>query len=225
MSPLLRRAFKPVYLVYYRLLYGRRFPGGAALARRVHAFELATARGDAPLEKDRWEAQYRAGEWDFMRELDELAHYAVIAAFAHHLAPHGAVLDVGCGEGLLVDHLRPLGYRRYLGVDLAEAAIAGAASRRDERTDFRVADAETFACDERFDVIVLNESIYYFREPERTVERYGSLLAPRGTFVVSMFDGLRARAIARQLLRRHRLLEETAVGNRKGTWVVRVLAA
>jgi trans-aconitate methyltransferase len=125
---------------------------------------------------------------------------------------------------LLVDQLRPDGYRRYVGIDVAEAAIAAAAPRRDEHTSFLAADAETFRTDERFDLIVLNESIYYFRDALGTVQRYEALLAPDGSFIVSMFDGLRARAIARQLLRRYRLREETSVSNRKGTWLVRVLA-
>ena len=33
-----RRAFKPVYLLYYKLLFGRRFPGSERLARRVLAY-------------------------------------------------------------------------------------------------------------------------------------------------------------------------------------------
>ena len=89
---LARRAFKPVYWLYYSLLFGRRFPGAAALERRVEAWERATGRGDAPASKHAWEEQYLAGGWEFMRSLDEAARYAVIAAFVHRLAPGGAVL-------------------------------------------------------------------------------------------------------------------------------------
>src|SRR5207253_1016155 len=38
---LARRAFKPVYLLYYRFLFGRRFPGADRLAARVRALEAA----------------------------------------------------------------------------------------------------------------------------------------------------------------------------------------
>ena len=140
---LARKAFKPVYLFYYRFLFGRRFPFAEGLAARVRAFEAATGRGDAPLGKEAWEEQYRRGSWDFMRRLDEVARYSVIAGYLHHLKPGGSVLDVGSGEGLLADHLRPLGYSRFLGVDLSEAAIAQAAGRRDATTAFAAADAET----------------------------------------------------------------------------------
>ncbi len=148
----------------------------------------------------------------------------MIAAFAARLAPGGRVLDVGCGEGLLVDHLRPRGYRRYLGIDLAAAAVEQAASRRDDATAFLVADGEAAPPAGPWDVVVFNESVYYFREPLAAVCRYEEVLAPGGAFVVSTFRSRRADAVLRGLRRRYRLLEETAVSNRKGTWTVRVLA-
>jgi len=224
MRALGRRAFKPVYLLYYRLLFGRRFPGSARLAARVQAWETATGRGDAPAAKEVWEAQYGSGGWELMRRLDELARYSVIAGYLHHLKPGGSVLDVGCGEGLLADHLRPFGYARYLGVDLSETAVRQAAGRVDERTAFTAADAESYVPAGRWDAIVFNESVYYFRDPLGTVRRYEDFLAEGGLFVVSTFRSRRADVIVRRLLERYRLLEETAVSNRKGTWVVRVLA-
>src|SRR6185436_5611269 len=135
-SRLRLRAFKLVYLVYYRFLFGRRFPGSTRLARAVAAWEAETGRGDAPVGKERWEEEYRQGKWELMRGLDEVARYSAIAGYLHRLHPGGAVLDVGSGEGLLCDHLRPLGYSRFHGVDLSEAAIAQAAPRTDAKTTF-----------------------------------------------------------------------------------------
>jgi SAM-dependent methyltransferase len=225
MPALARRAFKPVYWLYYSLLFGRRFPGAAWLQDRVWAWERATGRGDAPAAKGDWEEQYRAGHWAFMRELDELARYGVIAVFVQRLARGGAVLDVGCGEGLLVDQLRPYGYRRYLGVDVSEAAVAQAAARVDATTAFVARDAEGAAPPPGpWDVVVFNESVYYFHQPLATLQRYETVLAPVGAFVVSTFHSRRADAVVRALLGRYRLLEETTVSNAKGSWTVRVLA-
>jgi 2-polyprenyl-3-methyl-5-hydroxy-6-metoxy-1,4-benzoquinol methylase len=218
-----RRAFKPVYIFYYRFLFGRRFPLAERLAARVHAFEAATGRGDAPAAKAVWEEQYREGGWEFMRRLDELARYSVIAGYLHHLKPGGSVLDVGSGEGLLADHLRPLGYSRYLGVDLSEAAIRQAAGREDAKTAFAAANAESYVTPERWDAVVFNECVYYFNDPVGTVRRYEELLEAGGVFIVSTFRSRRADVIVRRLLETYRLLEETAITNRKGTWVVRVL--
>lgn len=222
---LARKAFKPVYLLYYRFLFGRRFPFADRLAARVRAFEAATGRGDAPLSKEVWEEQYRQGGWDFMRRLDEVARYSVIAGFLHHLKPGGSVLDVGSGEGLLADHLRPLGYSRFLGIDLSETAIAQAAGRRDAKTDFAAADAETYAPPPgRWDAVVFNECVYYFTDPVGSVRRYEAFLEEGGVFIVSTFRSRRADVIVKRLLESCRLLEETAVSNAKGTWVVRVIA-
>jgi len=219
-----RRAFKPVYILYYRFLFGRRFPLSGRLAARVRAWEAATGRGDAPLRKETWEEQYRQGGWEFMRRLDEVARYSVIAGYLHHLRPGGSVLDVGSGEGLLADHLRPFGYSRYLGVDLAETAIRQAAGREDAKTAFAAADAESYQPPGRWDAIVFNECVYYFDDPVGTVRRYEAFLAPDGVLIVSTFRSRRADVIVKRLLESCRLLEETAISNRKGTWVVRVMA-
>jgi SAM-dependent methyltransferase len=224
MGNLGRRAFKPVYLLYYKLLYGRRFPYSERLARRVHAWEIATGRGDAPVAKEVWEAQYRSGGWEFMRRLDELARYSVIAGYLHHLKPGGSVLDVGSGEGLLADHLRPFGYSRYLGIDLSEAAVQQAAGRLDPKTSFAAADAESYKPPGRWDAVIFNECVYYFNDPLGTVQRYEAFLEEGGVFIVSTFRSRRADVIVRRLLARYRLLAETAVTNQKGTWVVRVLS-
>jgi 2-polyprenyl-6-hydroxyphenyl methylase/3-demethylubiquinone-9 3-methyltransferase len=159
-----------------------------------------------------------------MRRLDELARYSVIAGYLHHLKPGGSVLDVGSGEGLLADHLRPLGYSRFLGVDLSEAAIGQAAGRRDETTSFAAADAESFTPPERWDAVVFNECVYYFNDPVGSVRRYEAFLEEGGVFIVSTFRSRRSDVIVKRLLESCRLLEETAVSNSKGTWMVRVIA-
>jgi len=217
-----RRAFKPIYILYYKLLFGRRFPFSERLAARVHAWELATGRGDAPAAKEVWEEQYRRGGWEFMRDLDELARYCVIAGYLHRLRPGGSVLDVGSGEGLLRDHLLPYGYARYHGIDLSEAAIAQAAPRAGESATFAAADAETYVPQDRFDAVVFNECVYYFNDPVGSVRRYEPYLTDGGCFVVSTFRSRRADVIARRLGETYSLLEETAISNRKGTWVVRI---
>jgi len=218
-----RRAFKPVYIVYYRFLFGRRFPFAERLAARVHAFEAATGRGDAPASKAVWEEQYREGGWEFMRGLDELARYSVIAGYLDHLHPGGSVLDVGSGEGILLDHLlhhpQP---SRYLGIDLSEEAVRQGAHRTSEHASLLAANAEEYRPTDRWDAIVFNECVYYFEDPVGTVLAYRDGLAEGGTLIVSTFRSRRADIIAKRLIERLPLIEEVAVTNRKGTWVVRL---
>jgi SAM-dependent methyltransferase len=207
--------------LYYRYGFGHSFPGSDALERRVSRLESRVGRGDTPAAKSTWEHKYAAGRWDYMRELHELPRYAVIAALIHRVAPTGCILDVGCGEGLLVDQLVPLGYGRYTGIDISEAAITAAVgARADDRTTFEAGDAETYEIRDDFDLVVFNESLAYLHEPLETVARYESRLAPGGLFLVSMFVTPRHGAIARLLLPRYHVLEEFTVANRLGaSWI------
>src|SRR5579872_1673519 len=218
-----RWGFKPPYLVYYRSVYGRRFPGADGRLHAVNSLEMRVARGDTPQPKARWEEKYESGGWAFLRELYELPRYASIAALTTRLRPDAAILDVGCGEGLLQSALKPLGYRSYLGIDLAEAAIEQTADKADERTRFVAADAEEYRTDERFDVVVFNECVHYFRDPVATVSRYETCLEPQGLFILSTFSTPRGEAIMRGLVRRYTVLEETAISHRAGTSVIRVI--
>lgn len=218
-----RRTLWPVYLFYYRVLYASRLPGATASARFVLALEARVGRGDTPIAKEVWEEKYRAGKWEFMRDLFEVPRYASIAAVAHRVRPNPAILDVGCGEGLLQRHLRALGYQRYLGIDVAETAIAQASPRVDERTAFDVADAESFAPAGQFDVIVFNECVHYFRHPTASVAAYEKHLAPEGVFIISVFRTPRGNAIVRGLLQRYDVVEEFAISHRRGTSIVCVV--
>jgi SAM-dependent methyltransferase len=216
-----RRAFKPVYLLYYRVLFGRRFPGAEALARRVQAWELATGRGDAPAPAERWEAQYRGGHWELMRGLDELSRYGTIAAYLRRLHAGGRVLDVGCGEGILREHLGP---GPYTGIDVSAVAVERARAAADDRAEFHAADAEEWSPADpgtRFDAIVFNECVYYFTRPVDTVRRYRQWLAPGGTVVVSTFRSRRADGVRRRLVAELPPFEQVEIAHpRKGRWVV-----
>ncbi len=221
---IVRRLFRLVHGPYYRLLYGRRFPGAAVLARAFHAFERRTGAGDAPLSRQEWEAQYDRGDWDFLERTDELARYAVIGAIVRRLAPGGRVLDVGCGEGVLLDELAVGGFGEYLGLDLSEVAVERGRRREAPRARFVAANAETWRPDDdaRFDAVVLNECVYYFEAPESSVLSYVDLLEPDGILIVSMFHSPRTRAIRRELYRLIPPREEVELRHRKGAWTLSV---
>lgn len=221
-----RKLFKGPYRLYYRLLFGRSFPGSRRLAAWVRAYERVSGRGDVPLSRQAWEEQYRRDGWEFLRRLDESPRYSLIAGYLRHLRPGGSILDVGCGEGLLCDWVRPHGYSRYTGIDLASEAVERAAARTDDRTSFLAADAQDYTPPESYDAIVFNECLYYFDDPLVVFERYRrSIAAPGGVLIVSLFRSPRTAALLRCLERSFPLLEAARVENRRGTWEVAVFAA
>jgi 2-polyprenyl-3-methyl-5-hydroxy-6-metoxy-1,4-benzoquinol methylase len=104
----------------------------------------------------------------FERELDAL----------FELASPDSVLDVGCGEGVLVHQwAQRLGERRVVGIDLEEASIqAGWAERQAPNLEYRVMEAATsspegdlpFAANE-FDLASAIEVLEHVPDPEHTL--------------------------------------------------------
>ncbi len=98
----------------------------------------------------------------FERELDEL----------FELAAPRSVLDVGCGEGVLVHRwAQRLGERRVVGVDLEEESIQGGwAERRAPNLEYRVIhDADLPFADGEFDLASAIEVLEHVPDPEHTL--------------------------------------------------------
>ena len=113
----------------------------------------------------RWEREYASGRWSYLGGIDELAHYSVIVGYYAFLKPGGSVLDVGCGEGILQTRLSPHGYCRYLGIDFAAGAIDRWPKGMIRRLNFRWPTPQASPQRQKFDAIIFNESLYYFRGP------------------------------------------------------------
>jgi predicted TPR repeat methyltransferase len=174
-----------------------------------------------------WDAEYVAGRWSYLGELPELARFSVLAGYLSHFKRGGAILDIGCGEGVLAKRLPVGDFRRYVGVDLSAAAIEKAVRSAASNTSWIAADAQSYAPTERFDAIVFNEVVYYFSDPAGTVERYARFLNDDGILLFSINTAFRGgMAILVDLKRRYATLDETRVthGNNDWSWVCTALA-
>lgn len=174
------------------------------------------------------DAEYAAAVWDYLRNVEELPRFSVIAGYCHHFKPGGNILEIGCGEGLLQERLCSDRYSRFLGVDISENAIARAASKRSEYVEFVVEDASTFRTDHRFDVIVFNESLEYFAQPEQLLRRYEEFLADDGIYIVSVFvgtDNVRHKRIWKTIDSLYPAMARARVSTASRlTWNIKVLA-
>ena len=158
--------------------------------RRTIPLELRsylTRRPSTTIDQATWDREYAAGEWSRLGKLDEMPRYALVSGYIRTIGATASVLDVGCGEGNLSHWLFESGNRRYMGVDVSRIAILEARARSSNDARFEVADAATFDPGEQFDIIVLNEVLYYMPEPEAVLERYASFLAPGGVLIISMY--------------------------------------
>ncbi|MDA0746138.1 MAG: class I SAM-dependent methyltransferase [bacterium] len=177
-----------------------------------------------PIPIERWEKEYATGHWDYLRGMNELAHYSVITGYFQHCKSGGSILDIGCGEGILEEKVKPFGYQDYVGIDVSEKAIENATEKQNTHTQFICADATTYTPETSFDVIVFNECLNYFDHPLEIVHRYRPFLKENGIFIVSMWIKPRNLRIWRQLEKAYSIEDEVQVTNRAGTsWWIKIL--
>jgi SAM-dependent methyltransferase len=170
-----------------------------------------------------WDKEYQQHVWDRLSQDQESQRYSIIAGFVQRLKPGGRILDAGCGEGLLLDHLPGSSYESYVGVDLSETAISRASLRQRDNIRFAAADISRLSLKETFDAIVVNEVLYYMERPIRVMRRLARTLADGGLFVVSMQEPS-GEYIWPHLHQNFRLIDSRDYTNsRSVTWKIAVL--
>jgi 2-polyprenyl-3-methyl-5-hydroxy-6-metoxy-1,4-benzoquinol methylase len=121
-----------------------------------------------------------SGDWQGLKTDDQLPRYKLIAELIKQRCPLGNVLDVGCGEGLLRDHLPDA--VGYLGVEPSARASGG-------KPFICCQTAEDFdPGSARYDCVVFNEMLYYTRNPVGLLQKFSRLLTADGFLVVSIYQ-------------------------------------
>jgi len=106
--------------------------------------------------------------------------------------PGKAVLDVGCGGGILAEAMAGAG-ARVTGIDLSEKALGVAQLHRLESgvaVDYRLIAAEALALETpaRFDVVTCMEMLEHVPDPGSIVAACAALAKPGGTLVFSTLN-------------------------------------
>lgn len=220
-SALHYHAWRRVRAAYYAFGLSR-LPFGGSLGRAVSAWETAQGFGDSPKEKSRWDAEYGDGRWAHLQK--ELANYWLLIGFMDAYRSGGEFLDVGCGDGVLFERFKRLGYQRYVGIDISDVAIGKLQSHNDQRTSFTQADADTHQPAGHFDVIIFNESLYYLRDPVESLARYAKSLKSEGCIILSTYTtSRRSMAVLRDAKRKMRVVDEAETTRGPTSWLCTVL--
>lgn len=173
--------------------------------------------------KEGWDESYRAGNWDRLHALDEFAHNAVVAGYCNAIRqPSGIkILDVGCGEGLLLNFLNISQVENYLGIDISDVAIARAAPRSSRNIQFAAMNIEDAALDGDYSIIVVNECAYYFRNLVATMRKMRERLRDDGYIIVSMYLNRQTEALWDVMGAELKMVDSIEIKNAKGTrWKV-----
>lgn len=160
------------------------YPGEAARRLRIGAWPASCWL------RRWWDRSYLTGKWGHFASDDQAPRYrAVAAAIDQGLTVAGSILDIGCGNGVLIHHLSPPAVARYVGVDISSVAVAEAQRACGGLgAEFFVSDLRSWVPRTTAAVVVFNESLYYLVRPVHVVHRYAALLRPGGEIVVSMYQ-------------------------------------
>ncbi len=179
--------------------------------------------GHNQVTREQWNQEYAGGRWDYLHQVEQLARYSVITGYYQQLKPGGSVLDLGCGDGILLTKLQPFGYSRYVGVDLSPEAISRALAHQADRSAFVVANIEEYQPEERFDVIIFNECLYYFDNPPEIVKRYEPFLEEGGVLIISLYVTEMNKHIWKMLERIYDIRDGVRITHHSGNgWTIRV---
>lgn len=215
--------YKMFRIAYYRFMFNTNILSKNMISNFLRSLEVSRGEGDIPVSKNEWEAQYSGGQWAYMRDLDELTRYSITEGYFKHIKWGGSLLDVGCGEGIFQQLLTPGCYSKYVGIDLSEVAIKRASANEDERTFFICANALTYIPDEKYDAIIFNETLYYFDDPLKVVEKYSKFLGDDGIIITILYlNSHRATSIWKALVTAYQPLDEVQATNKSKSWVFNV---
>jgi 2-polyprenyl-3-methyl-5-hydroxy-6-metoxy-1,4-benzoquinol methylase len=174
--------------------------------------------------RERWNAQYKHGRWDYL--LDAPYHASITAQmirqeFSRQDKDTLRVLDIGCGNGSL---LQELGVERieYTGTDISDEAILQVQQRYPTATFLVLSMEELPITDKKYDVIVFADTLYYghYRDILRA---HASLLSDDGVMLISMYRAWRTRLIWLQIVPLFQMLQSVSVKNHVSGVVSRVI--
>ncbi|HZD54761.1 MAG TPA: bifunctional class I SAM-dependent methyltransferase/glycosyltransferase family 2 protein [Candidatus Aquicultoraceae bacterium] len=139
------------------------------------------------------------GKRELIRYLDEQApradawsrknryyHEQVERIVGFHVPPGSSVLEIGCGTGDLLASLSP---SKGVGIDLSPAMVKIARSKFPFLV-FLAGDAEYLPLREKFDYVVLSDSVGYFEDVQRAFEEIRAVCHPRTRVVVTHYNYL-----------------------------------
>ncbi|WP_044399115.1 trans-aconitate 2-methyltransferase [Lacinutrix sp. Hel_I_90] len=144
--------------------------------------------------KQRWNKQYRSGRWENLKGEKERVRYEKIVELTEkHGTKNPNILDLGSGEGVLLDYFNVENITSFYGMDFSSVSIKKANKENRNKATFICADLHNFTPEMHYDVIVLNEAFYYIHETKKraVIDTMAEHLKPNGIILVSIYrEGL-----------------------------------
>ncbi len=173
------------------------------------------------ISKFRWDYQYSEGRYDWVRKEEMKRLYEARELMDKYL--HGGkIFDIGCGEGLFLEVIADLNYSFYEGIDISEVAIGKI--KTTGKCLLKVADMEKYVpANSPFSVIVINEVLYYSKNPVELLKRQSGFLESEGVFLIGMFDTKKSTEIWSKLDQDFVVIDSVRIEQKEKTWSYRII--
>jgi len=165
-----------------------------------HTQKVKSSLQDTTQLKSIWEDIYSKDFKHRLEGVSEFGRHGVLTECITRLIHEGAILDMGCGSGILAE-LLPRDKFDYIGVDISEQALGLARQRqKGPNRAFVCSRVENFDIGCKFDAIVFNEILYYLDYASLIKSASKWLRGPR-LVLASIFDLTASKwAIRRHLM-------------------------
>lgn len=165
-----------------------------------YPYNYLLRRASVNMKRYFWDKEYRSGKWD---RIDNTAGDHAYPYLYKYLA-QGSILDLGCGPGNTANELAEGSYSSYVGIDISTIALQKAELRtqqagRAAKNRFVNSDFLSYVPGQRFDVILMRESIYHvpLSQVRTVLDHYAGSLSENGVFVVKLVTDNRLTSNAR----------------------------
>ena len=125
--------------------------------------------------RDKWNGM---GKW-YHRRLIEIYQYLV--------SPNQRVLEIGCGMGSLLAHLKP---SYGVGIDFSEEMIARAKQRHPELEYHQIDAHDLSSLEGDFDVIIFSDTVNDLWDVQRALEQTKRLCTPHTRLILNFYNHL-----------------------------------
>ena len=144
--------------------------------------------------KQRWNRQYKKGRWENLKSDKESGRYKTIVEYSERYGNKNPnILDLGSGEGVLLDYFNSDLISSFDGMDFSSVSIKKANKANRAKGTFTCEDLHDFKPKTNYDIIVLNEAFYYIHETKKqeVIDTLKAHLKTNGIIIVSIYrEGL-----------------------------------
>jgi len=138
--------------------------------------------------------QTRQSHWDSIaqkrdnwRGMGKWYHRRLIEIYQYLVSPNQRVLEIGCGMGSLLAHLKP---SYGVGIDFSEEMIARAKQRHPELEYLQMDAHDLSSLEGKFDIIIFSDTVNDLWDVQRALEQTKRLCTPHTRLILNFYNHL-----------------------------------